>query len=83
MKNVKHSTDDHLKEFAPGNINILWTDAHLAADKNKIQFLHDGRANSLEEAILWHGGEAEKAKEGYRSLSREEREALHSYLWDL
>jgi len=27
------------------------------------QFLHDGRARNLMEAILWHGGEAEEAKE--------------------
>lgn len=43
-------------------------------------FLHDGRARSLEEAILWHGGEAEKAKQYFMSLPKKEREALLAFL---
>ena len=31
-------------------------------------FLHDGRARSIEEAILWHGGEAEFSRNAYASL---------------
>jgi CxxC motif-containing protein (DUF1111 family) len=38
--------------------------------------LHDGRARTFEEAILWHGGEASRAQEKYRRLSKEERNAL-------
>ena len=33
-------------------------------------YLHDGRARTLEEAILWHGGEAERARERFRTLAR-------------
>ncbi len=43
-------------------------------------FLHDGRARNLEEAILWHGGEAENAKEFFRTLSQEQRAALIAFL---
>lgn len=46
-------------------------------------FLHDGRARSLEEAILWHGGEAETAQESYLELSETERHALLTFLEDL
>ncbi len=46
-------------------------------------FLHDGRARSLLEAILWHGGEAEAAKERVVSMSREERAALLAFLRSL
>jgi len=46
-------------------------------------FLHDGRARSLAEAILWHGGEAEAAKERFRRLSRPDREALVKFLQSL
>ncbi len=46
-------------------------------------FLHDGRARTLEEAILWHGGEAQTAREGYRNLPREERQALLRFLESL
>jgi CxxC motif-containing protein (DUF1111 family) len=46
-------------------------------------FLHDGRARTLEEAILWHGGEAELAKETFRTLSAANREALIWFLRSL
>ncbi len=43
-------------------------------------FLHDGRARNLLEAILWHGGEAEAAKEGVVAMSKSERDALLAFL---
>jgi CxxC motif-containing protein (DUF1111 family) len=43
-------------------------------------FLHDGRARTLEEAILWHGGEAEAAREAFRTASRADRTALLAFL---
>ena len=43
-------------------------------------FLHDGRAKNITEAILWHGGEAENAKNNFKALSTEEREALLVFL---
>lgn len=46
-------------------------------------YLHDGRARSLAEAILWHGGEAESAKEKFRSLSFDDRAALIQFLQSL
>jgi CxxC motif-containing protein (DUF1111 family) len=38
--------------------------------------LHDGRARTLTEAILWHGGEAQAAREAFRAMSKPDREAL-------
>ena len=46
-------------------------------------FLHDGRARGLLEAILWHGGEAEAAKERVVAMTREERAALLAFLRSL
>lgn len=46
-------------------------------------FLHDGRARSLLEAILWHGGEAEGAKERVRAMPPEDRAALIRFLESL
>ena len=43
-------------------------------------FLHDGRAKNIEEAILWHGGEAEKSKNNYTKLSLEKREQLLKFI---
>ncbi|WP_337459943.1 di-heme oxidoredictase family protein [Corallococcus coralloides] len=46
-------------------------------------YLHDGRARTLEEAVLWHGGEAERAREGFRNLSANDRDALVRFLRSL
>lgn len=46
-------------------------------------FLHDGRARGFQEAILWHGGEAEDAKEKYKQLSKKEREKILLFLKSL
>ncbi|MBY4631006.1 di-heme oxidoreductase family protein [Rhizobium croatiense] len=46
-------------------------------------FLHDGRARDLTEAILWHGGEAEKARNAFSALSRDDRAALITFLESL
>ena len=45
--------------------------------------LHDGRARGAAEAILWHGGEAERAKENFRALPKTDREALIAFLRSL
>lgn len=46
-------------------------------------FLHDGRARTLEEAILWHGGEAEASREAFRNMSAPERAAIVAFLESL
>jgi CxxC motif-containing protein (DUF1111 family) len=46
-------------------------------------FLHDGRARSLEEAILWHGGEGEQSKEAFTNLSKSDRDAVIKFLQSL
>lgn len=46
-------------------------------------FLHDSRARTLEEAILWHGGEAQAAKEVYRALDAQQRATLIRFLESL
>jgi len=43
-------------------------------------FLHDGRARNAEEAILWHGGEAKAARDGYAKLTKAERDALLAFV---
>ncbi|MCY0093489.1 di-heme oxidoredictase family protein [Hoeflea ulvae] len=43
-------------------------------------FLHDGRARNLTEAILWHGGEAQTARDGFAGLEKADRDALIAFL---
>jgi len=45
--------------------------------------LHDGRARNFAEAILWHGGEAAAAREAFRNMPTQEREALLAFLASL
>ena len=47
------------------------------------QYLHDGRARSLLEAILWHGGEAEKAKQIVINMTPNERRQLVKFIESL
>ncbi|MEO0543279.1 MAG: di-heme oxidoredictase family protein [Pseudomonadota bacterium] len=46
-------------------------------------FLHDGRARSLEEAILWHGGEALTARDNFAALTSQERADVIRFLESL
>ena len=46
-------------------------------------FLHDGRAKNIEEAILWHGGEAKQSRESYMNLDKNQREKLIKFLEEL
>lgn len=47
------------------------------------QYLHDGRARGVLEAILWHGGEAQAARDGVVQLPTSDREALIAFLESL
>ena len=46
-------------------------------------FMHDGRARTFTEAVLWHGGEAEAARDGFKALPKADREALIRFLESL
>lgn len=46
-------------------------------------FLHDGRARNLTEAIMWHDGEAAKAKNAFKALSKTDRDAVLKFLGSL
>lgn len=54
----------------------LWGVGLIPSVNKHTRYLHDGRARNLEEAILWHGGEAEDSKELFKALTKEEREDL-------
>lgn len=43
-------------------------------------YLHDGRARTIEEAILWHGGEARAARDRFVELEVEDRSDLLAFL---
>ena len=61
----------------------LWGIGLTLVINGHTEFLHDGRARSLAEAVLWHGGEAEAARERFRNLSAADRQALITFLESL
>jgi CxxC motif-containing protein (DUF1111 family) len=61
----------------------LWNIGLTAGVAGGEGYLHDGRARTIEEAILWHGGEAEQAKENFRKMSAADREALVKFIRSL
>ena len=61
----------------------LWGIGLIENVNNHTRLLHDGRARNVAEAILWHDGEGLAAREEFRKMSREEREALLRFLESL
>lgn len=61
----------------------LWGLGHTQTINPRAGFLHDGRAKTLEEAIVWHGGEAAQSQKAFVYLSKEDRDALVSFLQSL
>lgn len=61
----------------------LWNISYRKDVSGGGAYLHDGRARNLSEAILWHGGEAESAKEAFRTMSSTNRDALLKFLQSL
>ena len=61
----------------------LWGIGLLQKTTGTAYYLHDGRARTLEEAILWHNGEAKKSKQAFMQLSSSERAKLLKFLGSL
>ena len=61
----------------------LWGIGLIDLTNGREDYLHDGRAGSLLEAILWHGGEGQSARDAVIELSISDREALLAFLKSL
>lgn len=71
---------DHLANGRQWRTAPLWGLGALATINENTGFLHDGRARTIEEAILWHGGEARIARHRYGRLPLAERRAVLDFL---
>lgn len=61
----------------------LWGLGLVQTVNAKSTFLHDGRARTIEEAVLWHGGEAEKSKDAFKALAADQRQQVLDFLQSL
>ncbi len=61
----------------------LWGIGLLEKVNGHTRLLHDGRARNIEEAILWHGGEAEASREQFKSLTAADRKLVIQFVESL
>jgi CxxC motif-containing protein (DUF1111 family) len=58
----------------------LWGIGLIPKVNDHSRLLHDGRARNIEEAILWHGGEAKASREAFMNLSADDRKKLIQFV---
>jgi CxxC motif-containing protein (DUF1111 family) len=58
----------------------LWGIGLMQKTTGTAYYLHDGRARSIEEAILWHDGEAKKSRDAFTQLTAGQRDQLMKFL---
>ncbi len=78
--------DNHPEARAIGNewrTPPLWGIGLTKQVSGHTYFLHDGRARSLLEAVLWHGGEAQSQRDAVIDMPPEDRAALIRFLESL
>lgn len=61
----------------------LWGIGLVPIVNGHSQYLHDGRARSLEEAVLWHGGEAQRSRDAFARMGADDRAAMLAFLGSL
>jgi CxxC motif-containing protein (DUF1111 family) len=61
----------------------LWGIGLVQTVNAKASFLHDGRARTIEEAVLWHGGEAQNSLTAFKQLSSEQRSQVLAFIESL
>ena len=54
----------------------LWGLGLLASINPNVRYLLDGRARTIEEAILWHGGQAAASRDRFKALSADDRQKV-------
>ena len=84
LHDMGESLSDGVSEFfAQGSewrTPPLWGIGLTSIVSDEYGYLHDGRARTIEEAILWHGGEANEIIQNYKKLKKNEVNQLLSFI---
>lgn len=81
--------DDYAEGLASGNMwrtQPLWGIGYterVMGTGGIVGYLHDGRARTLTEAVMWHGGEAARSRQRFVNLPATDRQALLAFLQSL
>lgn len=79
----RHDMGPRLAESFGSDLDAQFTTARLWGVADTAPYLHDGRALTLMDAIMWHGGEALAARTAFRALDSADRQAVISFLKSL
>ena len=71
---------DYLATGTEWKTRPLWGIGLTQIVNGHTNFLHDGRARNITEAILWHGGEAQNSKQKFKQLSTQKRNELLAFI---
>jgi len=84
VHNMGPGLADNRSDFLAGGQDwrtaALWGVGLFETVNNPGYYLHDGRARTLTEAIMWHGGEADQSKAYFSNLSKSDRGAILNFL---
>ena len=84
LHDMGEGLSDHRPDFAASGSEWrtapLWGIGLIPDINGHSFYLHDGRARGSAEAILWHGGEAQAAKERFRNANEADRQALIAFV---
>jgi CxxC motif-containing protein (DUF1111 family) len=81
--------DNYAEGLASGNLwrtSPLWGIGYserVMGSAGTTGYLHDGRARTLTEAVMWHGGEADRSRQRFAALPSTDRQALLAFLQSL
>ena len=78
--NYKNEEDAKTREW---RTPPLWGLGLVSVVNGHTRLMHDGRARDFNEAILWHGGEAQKSRQKYLNLTKNERDDVVAFLKSL
>ena len=78
--NVSFGTPQSANQPDPASTRAEWRTAPLWGVSHVGPHLHDGRARTLDEAIMLHGGEAQDIRDAYAALTQQERDDILEFL---
>ncbi len=79
----RHDMGPDLAESTGDGLDPFFTTARLWGVADTAPYLHDGRAFTLAQAILMHGGEAQQQRDNYAGLSSEDQQHILDFLGSL
>ena len=79
--NMGSGLAEQINEVGTGRANFMTKELWGVADT--APYMHDGRATTLTEAILWHGGEGRQERQAFEGLTTADQALVIEFLGSL